>query len=99
MYNGQTKVRQNDLEPFLAAAEELKVKGLTNTNNSSVKKEKRQKSPEPSSSKKPPSVIPKKPKIALKSPSIPSNSSSDHPVFLKSEEDETPYEDSAQADE
>ena len=32
MYNGQTKVQQTELDAFLAAAEELKIKGLT-TNN------------------------------------------------------------------
>ena len=39
MYNGQTKVQQTELDAFLAAAEELKIKGLTtnptgNTNES-----------------------------------------------------------------
>ena len=39
MYNGQTKVQQTELDAFLAAAEELKIKGLTtnptgNTNDS-----------------------------------------------------------------
>ena len=33
MYNGQTKVRDTELDTFLAAAEELQVKGLTNSNN------------------------------------------------------------------
>merc|ERR1712066_1172474 len=34
MYNGQTKVQHTDLDAFLAAAEELKIKGLTtNTGN------------------------------------------------------------------
>jgi chemotaxis protein histidine kinase CheA len=36
MYNGQTKVQHTDLDAFLAAAEELKIKGLTtNTGNQS----------------------------------------------------------------
>ena len=49
MYNGQTKVRQDDLDAFLAAAEELKIKGLTNSHNSSSSATKRQQeSPEPS---------------------------------------------------
>jgi len=34
MYNGQTKVNHTDLDAFLAAAEELKIKGLTNSSNS-----------------------------------------------------------------
>jgi len=32
MYNGQTKVQQTELDAFLAAAEELKIKGLTTSN-------------------------------------------------------------------
>ena len=55
MYNGQTKVRQDDLDAFLAAAEELKVKGLTNSNNSEapvyvspMPKKRQQQSPEAS---------------------------------------------------
>ena len=32
MYNGQTKVQHTDLDAFLAAAEELKIKGLTQGN-------------------------------------------------------------------
>ena len=41
MYNGQTKVQQTELDAFLAAAEELKIKGLTtnptgNTNDSTT---------------------------------------------------------------
>ena len=41
MYNGQTKVQQTELDAFLAAAEELKIKGLTtnptgNTHDSST---------------------------------------------------------------
>ncbi len=31
MYNGQTKVQQHELDAFLAAAEELKIKGLTSS--------------------------------------------------------------------
>jgi hypothetical protein len=37
MYNGQTKVQHKELDAFLAAAEDLKIKGLTsNTSSSSV---------------------------------------------------------------
>jgi len=34
MYNGQTKVQHTDLDAFLAAAEELKIKGLTTNTKS-----------------------------------------------------------------
>lgn len=60
MYNGQTKVHDTELDTFLAAAEELQVKGLTNsnhgpfssssteTNNLQALAKKRHHSPEPS---------------------------------------------------
>ena len=35
MYNGQTKVQHKELDAFLAAAEELKIKGLTSSQNTS----------------------------------------------------------------
>ena len=53
MYNGQTKIKHTELDAFLAAAEELKVKGLTNNSSSTnnVTPKKRHHSPEPSSSR------------------------------------------------
>ena len=57
MYNGQTKVRDTELDTFLAAAEELQVKGLTNSHNGPTSSsetnnlppaKKRHHSPEPS---------------------------------------------------
>ena len=47
MYNGQTKVQHTDLDAFLAAAEDLKVKGLTTSGSNKVEP-----SPEPSTSRK-----------------------------------------------
>ena len=40
MYNGQTKVNHTELDGFLAAAEELKIKGLTSNQSDSSKKRK-----------------------------------------------------------
>ena len=41
MYNGQTKVQHKELDAFLAAAEELKIKGLTSSQNTSEPSRKR----------------------------------------------------------
>ena len=80
MYTGQTKVRETELDTFLAAAEELQVKGLINsnngpfsssseTNNLLVPDKKRRHSLEPFSSKKSSNSVTKKSK--LKTNSIP----------------------------
>jgi hypothetical protein len=33
MYHGEVNVNQEDLQPFLAAAEELRIKGLSQVHN------------------------------------------------------------------
>ena len=79
MYNGQTKIDHEQLDAFLAAAEELKVRGLTQTTSNDTASTSRKRSITSEGAKREKS---KKSKQNI--PYFPGSSSSD-PVVVKSE--------------
>lgn len=98
MYNGQTKVSHTELDAFLAAAEELKIKGLTSSEPSSNSSRKR-----PNDHEKPgKNSISKKPRPASAASSPMPGPSSSSDLVVKSEQvnvdEEDSFTDYAEAD-
>ena len=71
MYHGEVNVAQDELNSFLAVAEELRVKGLTQNNSSSSKKENSAPKSPPSKSRASESAVPP-PKRSRPNPPAPS---------------------------
>lgn len=88
MYNGQTKVSHTELDAFLAAAEELKIKGLTSSGNESSSSSSSRKRPNLDHDQKPAknsSLSSKKPRPASAASSPMPGPSSSSDVVVKAE--------------